>query len=611
VICHDWWRKKAMPAKKVKLDKATQNYKAATEYLYQHPIFAPLTDYKTSFIRSENNLCPKDGWAVACKDGRIYVHPKRLAEPEEWIYMLAHCLLHYGMGHMKPKSYSKAWNAACDLVVTRFLLDLKLGKPPREQPPFPELPTAVNEEALNRYFEENGIPDHLLNYGTAGRQQDMSEAVIRHYMIKYLPAWERAFAQGLASAVTSAVNVAGGLESALGRQDYKKTQAQRAKEWFINRYPLLGALASAFKIIEDARICQRLQVTIAAVDSESREIYINPAAGLTDEEIRFVMGHELLHVGLRHESRVQGRDPYLWNVACDYVVNGWLHEMQIGCMPPQGLLHDQSLKGLSAETIYDRIVTDMRRYRKLATLRGVGLGDLLGGQKSDWWLRGEGLDLDEFYRNCLAQGLVYHQSGDRGFLPAGLIEEIQALSQPPVPWDVELAQWFDHYFTPIEKVRTYARPSRRQASTPDIPRPCWTLPTEIDPNRTFGVVLDTSGSMERKLLAKALGTIASYAISRDVFFVRLIFCDAAPYDAGYVSPESIAERVQVKGRGGTVLQPGIDLLELAEDFPKNGPVLIITDGFCDRLQVKHEHAYLLPKGCSLPFLTKGSCFYID
>ena len=41
----------------------------------------------------------------------------------------------------------------------------------------------------------------------------------------------------------------------------------------------------------------------------------------------------------------------------------------------------------------------------------------------------------------------------RGLLPAGLIEEIRALSQPPIPWDVELAQWFDHYFAPLERRR--------------------------------------------------------------------------------------------------------------------------------------------------------------
>jgi predicted metal-dependent peptidase len=129
--------------------------------------------------------------------------------------------------------------------------------------------------------------------------------------------------------------------------------------------------------------------------------------------------------------------------------------------------------------------------------------------------------------------------------------------------------------------------------------------------RTFGVILDTSGSMDKKLLAKSLGAIASYAAARDVPMARIIFCDAAPYDAGYMSPDLISDKVQVKGRGGTVLQPAIDLLEHAEDFPKNGPILIITDGECDRLRIKRDHAFLLPKGKHLPFYPKGPVFRVD
>jgi predicted metal-dependent peptidase len=179
-------------------------------------------------------------------------------------------------------------------------------------------------------------------------------------------------------------------------------------------------------------------------------------------------------------------------------------------------------------------------------------------------------------------GLTYHDDQGRGLLPAGLVEEIRALDRPPMPWDVQLAQWFDEHFPPLERERTYARLSRRQNSMPDIPRPRY-VPAGEDANRTFGVVLDTSGSMERTLLAKCLGTIASYRASRDVRRVRLVFCDAAAYDQGYVAAEEIADRVKVKGRGGTVLQPGIDLLEKAHDFPETGPILVITDGQCDRV----------------------------
>lgn len=272
-------------------------------------------------------------------------------------------------------------------------------------------------------------------------------------------------------------------------------------------------------------------------------------------------------------------------------------------------MYDEQFKGLHAEAVYDRIVTDMRQYRKLATLRGVGLGDVLPGD-GEWWQRGNGVDLDAFYRRALAEGLSYHQEQGRGTLPEGLIEEIRALSHPPVPWDVELARWFDEQFVPLEKTRSYARPSRRKSSTPDIPRPSWVQNKAALDGRTFGVVLDTSGSMPRYLLAAALGAIASYSAAREVPAARVVFCDAAAYDAGYMRPDDIAGRVKVKGRGGTVLQPGIRLLLGAEDFPKDAPILVITDAGCENRLIfeGREHAFLVPRGASLPFVPKGKVF---
>jgi predicted metal-dependent peptidase len=281
--------------------------------------------------------------------------------------------------------------------------------------------------------------------------------------------------------------------------------------------------------------------------------------------------------------------------------------MQVGTLPRVGALLDESLKGMSAESIYDLIVRDLRRYRKLQTLRGFGASDVLEGPTPGWWLRGDGVTLDEFYRNAIAMGLCRQQAEGRGFVPAGLVEEIRSLSQPPIPWDVQLAHWFDEYFPSIEKRRSYARLSRRQSSSPNIPIPRYVPPDQKEA-RTFGVVLDTSGSMHRTLLAHALGAIASYAMSRDVTFVRLISCDAAAFDHGYLPPEEIADRIELKGRGGTILQPGIDHLERAEDFPKTSPILLITDGWCDSFQTTRDHAILLPAGRSLPFIPRAPVF---
>lgn len=577
--------------------------------LYTHPIFGPLAHHT---YEENSNLCPQDGWAVVTSNGQIHTNPAKMGEPDEWSYVFAHCLLHLGFGHFQQKKYQRElWNAACDCYIARFLADLKFGRPPHELQGLIQEVQALgvnmrSEERLFEVFCERGLPEQLQPTGTAGMTAiDMIEvAKARYYEVD----WQDHFAKGLELAVADAVDIAGGARPLPRDLDGRvMSEAQRARNWFITSYPLLGALAASFEIIEDQLLCHRMNIAVAAVNMEQREIYINPRAGLTQEELRFVMAHELLHVGLRHDVRCAGRDFYLWNVACDYVINGWLVEMGVGDLPHIGALYDPALKGESAEAIYDLIVRDLRRYRKLSTLRGVDMGDMLS--EPGWWNSSEGQSLDEFYRNCLSQGLLLHQEQERGYLSAGLIEEIRALSQPPVPWDVELAHWFDEHFPPLEMMRTYARVSRRQSSTPDIPRASWIAPPE-DSQRTFGVLLDTSGSMDRTLLAKALGAIASYSIARDVTAVRVVFCDAATFDQGYMPAEEIAGSVKVRGRGGTILQPGIDLLEKAEDFPKAGPLLIITDGFCDRLAIKREHAFLLPARRTLPFPPKGPVFNI-
>ncbi len=572
-----------------------------------HPIFAPLL-LRVHVYRRKDTQCPEDGWAVT-ENGVIDAHHTRRGTPEEWAYVIGHALLHLAFDHFHIGEKSMEWNTACDVVVAKFLADLKFGRCPDDmRADFGEL-AAMGEERLFERFRRDGIPKELQAIGTAGARSGDLFWTPQPMDGEERKSWTRAFAAGLVASVASAVRVAGGYEAALGAEKELLSTAEQARRWFVNSYPLVGALAAAFTIVEAPEDVRRLGITVAAVAAEAKEIYVNPAAALSLAEAKFVLAHELLHVGLRHEARRQGRDPHLWNVACDYVINGWLHEMDLGAMPAFGGLHDEELKGLSADAIYDRLAVDLRRNRKLATFRGIGACDILEGPRGDWWAREDAMTLDDFYRRALAQGLMYHNEQGRGLLPAGLLEEIRALDRPPIPWDVELARWFDEQFPAEERIRTYARLSRRQSATPDIPRPRYVAPPD-DANRTFAVVLDTSGSMERTLLGNCLGTIASYALARDVRAVRLIFCDAAAYDQGYVAPETIAERVKVKGRGGTVLQPAIDLLERALDFPDGGPILVITDGNCDRLRVRNEHAYLLPRGHSLPFVPKGKVFYV-
>jgi predicted metal-dependent peptidase len=571
---------------------------------------------------------PRDGLVLVDSTGTIHANVWNRAEPQVWAWALAHARLHLGFGHLTaaqeqlPDSDPALAAARC-AVVNRFLRGFKVGTPPLADVDWPN----GDEETLAVAWRAAGIPERFADCGTAGRSIGGTgtgkttagfAAGLDHVEVPWstplhpgahfrynnqLPKWTESFSAELTKAIAETI------ERAAGRGERRKGAWHAALEWFVSSFPLLGAIAARLVLVADADLARRAQISVAAVDARAGEIYVNPLVALSVPEWRFVLAHEMLHAALRHGDRVAGRDPYLWNVACDYVVNGWLVEMAVGEMP-DGLLHDPELAGLGAEQVYDRIAGDLRRLRKLATLRGRGLGDVLTEPLPRPGESAGAVDLDDFYRRALLAGRIYHENNGRGLLPAGLAEEIRALEQPPIPWDAKLARWFEEHFQADVPQRSYARPSRRQSSSPDIPRPGRLRPVEVIPRRTFGVVLDTSGSMDRRLLGKALGAIASYALAHDVPAARIVYCDAAAYDAGYLPVEQIGGRATVRGRGGTQLQPGIDLLLRAPDFPADAPILVITDGYCEPLTIRREHAFLLPRGGSLPFRPRGEVFEV-
>lgn len=567
----------------------------------QNPVLAPLLEEAKLYFDDSYPMARED-WARVTNQGDLYANSHRRASPQEWAYIIGHCLLHLALGHIREdRSGDLIWNAACDCIVTRYLSDLRIGTPPEELSGVLP-PNTREEETLYQWLKEHNNDAYFRFSTMSSGRPDMLWEPIRFRWYNQSVDWKQLFAESLRDALRVAVDYAGGVHTKPGAHK-RMGPIQRAQEWFLSSYPLLGGVASGFRLVDDPLTVQRMQIPVAAISIQMQEIYVNVNANLTEQEWRFVLAHEYLHAALCHDARLEKRDPELWNVACDYVINQWLRDMEVGSMP-EGVLFDAELQGLSAESIYDILAANLRKYRRMAQR------DILFSPP-DWKNTKDFVDLDAWCRSAIQRGLEYHEGQGRGYLPEGLIEEIWALSQPPIPWDVKLARWFDERFEPLEKHRTYARLSRRQSATPDIPRPSWQYEETAQAGRTFGVLLDTSGSMDRSLLAAALGAIASYSTARDVNRVRVVFCDAAPYDQGYMEAVDIAGRVKVRGRGGTVLQPGVELLEHASDFPKEAPLLIITDGGCDRLKLYgRDHAFLVPCGCSLPFPPHGPVFYL-
>src|SRR5262249_33777000 len=78
---------------------AREKFESGLEWTGGHPLFGTMLS-RAKVVRSEDKPYPREGWAYVTPNGTIYVHPHRLAEPEVWLYCLAHCLLHLGFGHL-------------------------------------------------------------------------------------------------------------------------------------------------------------------------------------------------------------------------------------------------------------------------------------------------------------------------------------------------------------------------------------------------------------------------------------------------------------------------------------------------------------------------------
>ena len=592
--------------------KRLRPFEEALVPLRQHYLLGAVAKHVT--VRARWHAEPEWRAGALCRlqgDATIVVNDAARLSTTQWLAVLAVATLVLALGAPRRLEMSSPLaDLAAQLAALHWWRTLRLGVLPEcmeLSPDHLQWGRLALDEIVARLRAE---PEHELHDGAWTINGALGEPLIastnaglvRISGLAQRVDLETVFAQAMVDNAKRALQAQHDAGHAPREGANPNSNAARARRWLIAHHPLLGGLLSQFELVEDVQVCHRLDIAIAAIHVAAGEIYINPARGLSLEQCKFVVAHEVLHAGLCHASRRNGRDPYLWNVACDFVINDWLVAMRVGS-PPDCPLFDEELRGWPADDIYLRLAADLRVRRRVCTLRGDDV-DLLDERPDRAFT-----DREEFCRRALSQGLDWYQGVGRGTLPGGLVEAIRTLAQPPIPWQAALAEWMRERFPLQERRRSYARPSRRQSTTPDTPRPRLVAPDDERVTRTFGVVVDTSASMERIDLGKAIGAIVAYAQAQEVREVRLVYCDAQPYDEGFVVIESLAARVCVRGRGGTVLQPAVDLLQTRRDFPKDAPILLITDGFCeDDLRVARDHAFLLSERGRLPFPTRKPVF---
>lgn len=123
--------------------------------------------------------------------------------------------------------------------------------------------------------------------------------------------------------------------------DIRMIQARTA---LIMKQPFLGAIALTMEIIP--------RPGIETMATDGTNCFYDPALldQISAEHVTGILAEEAYHKAKKHHIRRKGRDPKLWNIACDYQIHNDL--LKDGFKFPSFLYHDPQYDGLSAEDIY-------------------------------------------------------------------------------------------------------------------------------------------------------------------------------------------------------------------------------------------------------------------
>ena len=369
----------------------------------------------------------------------------------------------------------------------------------------------------------------------------------------------------------------------------------RARVKLMIDQPLIGQMILHLELRDATKWCPT-----AATDGKYFYYNRDFIAMLDRPRLLFLTAHEVYHCILDHIFRRGDRDPGLWNMAIDFLVNDSLMKANIGTMPEDGLYDPQySSDKYTAEELYTLLEKKGVPVKMPLDVHLEG-GDSQSGEEDGRPVLTE--DEIKDIRDAIRASLL--QAADQvGKMPAGLERLLNSLRASKIDWrhmlDTVLRSTIKHDYT-------YTRPSRRSWSTELV------LPGQDVMDKVTAVAfLDGSSSttleMVTDFLSECKGIVSTF---RD-FELTIGTFDTEVYNVVVYTPENAddIDRYEFYGDGGTVPSCCWDYMEEHDIMPHK--LIIFTDGlvnndwgrehWCDTLFVIHSHNIIAPYGVTVPY----------
>lgn len=125
------------------------------------------------------------------------------------------------------------------------------------------------------------------------------------------------------------------------------------KRKMLVKYPFFGSVVASVGYKENK------DIPTAGTDGET--IYYNPEylEGLSVEEQTFIFAHEVCHIAFNHILRSEGKNPELWNIATDGVINQFLKRDGLK-MAPGGVDMAEAIN-YDAEQLYEKLLQEKQQ----------------------------------------------------------------------------------------------------------------------------------------------------------------------------------------------------------------------------------------------------------
>ena len=316
-------------------------------------------------------------------------------------------------------------------------------------------------------------------------------------------------------------------------------------------------LKNEFFGIVALRLGKSLRSDIKSAATDGRNIYFNPGFvnALSLEETVFLIGHEVYHCVFEHFLRRDGRNPKLWNVAGDFVINGICDRDKLGKVIDGALLDRKSYDGLTTEQIYEKL--DEEAEKIYITLDDHFDIDNMSDNATD--KDGNPITISPEEAQQIQDEIrasIIQAAKASGNVPGEIKRIVDGFLKPKIDWrDLLAAQ----VASKVPYDTTFVNPNRRSWSNQfgaifpgDLP----------DQKLKIGIALDNSGSFTDEMLKEAMSEVHGIMTQYNDYEIKIWCFDTQVSGEKDFTPDNVDEvrTYEFTGGGGTAIAVNWDYM---------------------------------------------------